>query len=122
MDKFITELKNTADKVAKKSTELVEISKIKLNIANIKSEIAKNYKLLGEAVYVSQKSEDTPETENIEAIIKTLDELQDQLYALLESNAAFKNEKPCPACTKSNPANAQFCVACGHRFDTEDEA
>ena len=38
MDNFFSEIKNTADKVAKKSSELVEMSKVKLSMVNTKSE------------------------------------------------------------------------------------
>lgn len=116
MDNFFSEIKNTADKVAKKSSELVEMSKIKLNTANTKSEIGTNFKILGELVYLSQKNTTEPDTNKIEEIIAKIDELYERLDELAEVSSALKNEKRCPSCTKSNPIDAQFCFGCGHRF------
>ena len=58
MERIISEIKTTADIVAKKSTELVELSKVKLNIANTKSKINTNFRILGEMIYISQKDDD----------------------------------------------------------------
>ena len=62
MDKFFSEIKNTADKVIKKSGNLVELSKVKFQIANTKSEIGASFKELGELVYHAQKTEANPDT------------------------------------------------------------
>ena len=117
MDKFLSELKNTASKVVRKSSELVEISKIKLNIANVKSDISANYKLLGELVYLSQTDDAEPDTEKIQETIARIDELNEKLSALLEDSSALKNEKVCPECAKNNAKDALFCVKCGHKFE-----
>ena len=121
MDKFLSELKNTASKVVRKSSELVEISKIKLNIANVKSDISANYKLLGELVYLSQTDDAEPDTEKIQETIARIDELNEKLSALLEDSSALKNEKVCPECAKNNAKDALFCVKCGHKFEESFE-
>ncbi len=123
MEKFFTEIKNTADKVIKKSGELVELSKVKFQIANTKSEIGANFKELGELVYHAQKSEAQPDTQIIEGTISKIDELYAKLEALMAENSSLKNEKLCPSCEKSNPKSAQFCLGCGYKFaapDTEE--
>lgn len=116
MDNFFSEIKNTADKVAKKSSELVEMSKVKLSMVNTKSEIGSNFKILGELVYLSQKDGAEPDTKKIEETIAKINELYDRLDELAEVTSSLKNEKICPNCTKHNPADAQFCYGCGHRF------
>ena len=116
MEKFFTEIKNTADKVIKKSGELVELSKVKFQIANTKSEIGANFKELGELVYHAQKSEVQPDTQIIEGTISKIDELYTRLEVLIAENSSLKNEKLCPSCEKSNPKGAQFCLGCGYKF------
>ena len=120
MEKFFTEIKNTADKVIKKSGELVELSKVKFQIANTKSEIGANFKELGELVYHAQKSEAQPDTQIIEGTITKIDELYAKLEALMAENSSLKNEKICPSCEKSNPKGAQFCLGCGYKFVAPD--
>ncbi len=116
MDNFFSEIKNTADKVAKKSSELVEMSKVKLSMVNTKSEIGANFKVLGELVYLSQRDGSEPDTTKIEETIAKINELYERLDELSEVSSTLKNEKMCPNCTKSNPADAQFCSGCGHKF------
>ena len=120
MDNFVSEIKNTADKVAKKSSELVEMSKVKLSMVNTKSEIGTNFKVLGELVYLSQKDGAEPDTKKIEETIAKINELYDRLDELSEVSSTLKNEKICPNCTKSNPADAQFCSGCGYKFTNND--
>ena len=116
MDNFFSEIKNTAGKAVKKSSELVEMSKVKLNMVNTKSEISANFKVLGELVYLSQKDGAEPDTKKIEETIAKINELYERLDELTEVSSTLKNEKVCPNCTKSNPTDAQFCSGCGHKF------
>lgn len=120
MEKFISEIKNRADKVAKKSGELVEISKTKLSMANTKSEISSNFKILGELVYLSQKASTESDPQKIEETISKIDELYERLGELSELNSMLKNEKNCPNCKKSNSIDAQFCSGCGYKFSNND--
>ena len=121
MERILSELKNTADKVAKKSGELVEISKVKLSIASTKSEINAQFKALGETVYLAQKEDSDVGAEKIEEIIGILDGLYERLDNLAEINSALKNERICPSCGKSNPLNQPFCGGCGSKLYAEEE-
>ncbi len=120
MDKFFADLKNAAGKVAKKSTELYELSRVKLSIASTKSEIDACFKTLGSIVYHSQRSETEPDADTIEATLSKIDELYEKLEELTELSSHLKNEKLCPVCTKSNAKDAQFCSDCGYRFTFEE--
>lgn len=116
MERIISEIKNAADKVAKKSNELFEVSKVKLNISNIKSEINNNYKLLGKIVYESQKNEFSEDAEKIEEIITNIDELNEKLFELSEIISSYKNEKVCPKCGKNTDKNTVYCPSCGFKY------
>ncbi len=120
MDKIISEIKSTADKVVKKSVELAELSKIKLSIASTKSEIGANYKTLGELVYLAQKSEKA-DNDKITEIIEKIDKLNERLEELNEIYSSLKNEKICPDCSKANPMDQAYCGSCGHKFETAEE-
>lgn len=120
MDKFFSEIKNTADKVIKKSGNLVELSKVKFQIASTKSEIGASFKELGELVYRAQKTEENPDTQIIEGTITKIDELYAKLEVLMAESSSLKNEKLCPSCEKSNPKNAQFCSDCGYKFSAPE--
>lgn len=120
MEKFISELKSAADKVVKKTGELAGISKVKLSIANAKSDISACYRTLGELVYKAQKEEDGDASEKIQEFIETIDALNEKIDELNGSLAEMKNEKVCPNCGKSNPKKQRFCGGCGQQFDEND--
>ena len=119
MENFLSEIKSKANKVAKKSGEFFELSKIKLNIANTKSDISSQFKLLGEMVYVAHRDSIEVDAEKFEEIIAQID----ALYAKCsESAAGLSNKKLCPECEKTNDINASFCSGCGYRYpETEEE-
>jgi len=119
MEKIISEIKQTADKVAKKSGELVELSKIKLNILSTKSNIDDNFKTLGKLLYQSQKEDTDITSEKIEDVISSIDELYDKLQELEETSAHFSNKKVCPNCKKPNDNDAAFCSRCGFDLSIE---
>ena len=121
MERIISEIKSTADKVAKKSGELVELSKAKLNIANTKSDISANFKLLGEMVYVAQRDETEANPERLEEIIERIDILYEHLADFNEIVNGLMNKKLCPDCNKTSDAEAVFCSSCGYRFNDTKE-
>jgi hypothetical protein len=120
MERIISEIKTTADKVAKKSTELVELSKVKLNIANTKSNINENFRILGEMIYISQKHDEEIDADVFSDAITKIDELYLKLAEYNETAAALMNKKLCPECRKANENTAVFCSQCGYRF-ADDE-
>lgn len=121
MDKILSEIKSRADKVMKKSGELVEMSKVKLAIVNTKAEIGTLFKQLGELVYLAQKEDNSANAEDIENTILHIDALYEKLEELTEANSAFKNEKVCAECGKSNPMEQTFCGNCGNKFPENEE-
>lgn len=120
MERIISEIKTTADIVAKKSTELVELSKVKLNIANTKSKINTNFRILGEMIYISQKDDDKIDSDMYDETIAKIDELYLKLAEYNEIAAGLMNKKLCPDCRKANEDDAVFCSKCGYRF-ADDE-
>lgn len=120
MEKVISEIKSAAGIVAKKSSELVELSKIKLTIMSTKSSIDEQYKKLGKLVYTSQKENADDISSKFEEIIAKIDRLHNKLSELEEAAAAVSNKVVCPACKKVNSADAEFCSHCGLDL-TDDE-
>lgn len=120
MDNFISELKSVANKFAKKTGEIAGISKLKINIANAKSDISACYKSLGELVYKAQKDGDEGASANIQELFDTIDALYEKIDELNETIATIKNEKVCPNCGASNPKSQRFCGGCGQAFDDDN--
>ena len=120
MEKILSEIKNAADKVAKKSGELVELSKIKLNIVSTKSSIEDQFNVLGKLVYNSRKENSEDISEKFEETIEKIDRLYDKLSKLDEMSAQVSNKKICPNCKKANNIDADFCSKCGLGLSEEE--
>ena len=120
MENMIYDIKTTSDKVAKKSTELFELSKVKLNILNTKSSINSNFRILGEMLYISQRDEEEVDAESYAETINKIDGLYLKLAEYNEIAAGLMNKKLCPECRKDNEDVAVFCSKCGYRF-ADDE-
>ena len=120
MENFIAELKNTANKVFKKSGELVELSKTKISIATIKSDISSNFKLLGEIVYLSQRDGSEINTDEVEEIMERINALYEKMADLNETATGLMNKKLCPECEEANETDAAFCSRCGFNFSDEE--
>ncbi len=119
MDKIFADIKNSVGSAVKKSGELVEITKLKLAIADTKNEIKSKLTILGEEVYFAQKNDLSPE--NVSELIGELDEL----YAILEAQEAklvtLKKQKVCPNCDAPSDSDAAFCSRCGNKFSDDGE-
>ena len=119
MDKFFSDIKKTFGGAVKKSGEVVELTKLKLAIADTKSEIKSKFRQLGEMFYKEQKGE-SADLEQTEDIIMQIDELKEILEAQESKLASLKKQKICPNCNSSIDADAKFCSRCGERF-ADDE-
>ena len=116
MDRIISEIKNTADKVVKKSGELVEITKVKLSIVDIKNKIDARFKELGRIVYNASGPEYS-EAEGADAIIEELNALYEELKKTEERLAELKSEVVCKSCGSLSSDDSLYCRKCGAKLD-----
>lgn len=75
--------KSAMSAVGKKASQLMDISKLKINAAELSNEIDKKYEALGKAVYDAKKVDSDPVDLVAETMV-AIDEFQDQLKALKE--------------------------------------
>ena len=111
--------RSAVDAVGKTAGKVIDISKLKLAAADLKSEITRKYQILGRVAYeegISGKDYTKNKTELIEKIT----ELKNQLNSVNDLLADASNKKKCASCGAYNSKNAQFCNKCGERL-AEDE-
>ena len=102
MEKIFSDLKNSVNSAVKRSGELLEISKVKMAVADTKNEIGRKYRELGEKVYESHQ-EDADTATEVEGIIWELDELFEVLKSHEMKLASVK--------TASSPAKWRRHIA-----------
>ena len=119
MEKFISDLKNTVNTAVKKSGELVELTKLKVAIADTKNAIRNRFESLGELAYLAAKGEDTPASD-AESLVADISELKATLSEQEAKAAELTNKKICSQCGKMAADDAAFCPSCGNPLQKEE--
>jgi hypothetical protein len=121
LEDVVMNAKSAATTVGKHAERLVDISKLRVNAAELNGEIAKKYEALGRLVYDSVKADARPEglvdeyVEAIDVLCKKLDEVNEKINIL-------RNKTACPICGEQNAEGAIFCSHCGVKLKYNDAA
>ena len=107
--------KSAAETVGKKAERLVDISKLRLNAAELNSEISKKYEELGRLVYDSVKAEASADG-LVEEYIQGIDVLYQKLDDVNDKINTLRNKAECPICGAQNPQGSIFCSHCGEKL------
>ncbi len=107
--------KSVAQTAGKKTEEFVELTKIRVQIADLRREMAALYEGLGRLVYDSRVAGE-PVDDMVEACVAQLTELQAQLVKLEDRVMQSKNVIRCE-CGTLNVKTAVFCNQCGKKLD-----
>ena len=112
LDELILKAKDLAGVAGSKTQEVVELTKLHLQVTQLKSDIDAKYQKLGEIVFELNKAG----TQNDELIHMCVSEIQsqlDELAALNHKIDEMKNVVKCPQCMAANPVGALYCSRCG---------
>jgi len=114
-DDFSVRAKQLFNLTAEKTTELVDVSKLRLELSSAGAEVRKLYEKLGTVVYQQSKSEEASQ-EVIAEIITEIDNQIEYMNELKEAIAARKANVVCSCCGEMNGVGAQFCSKCGMKI------
>jgi hypothetical protein len=112
-DDVVVNAKTAAQAVSKKAGEVVELSKLRISLSGLRSDLNKQFLALGEAVYNNESEEE------IAQIRSAIDETKlniDEVEAIL---ASVRNTVVCVNCGEKLQKNAQYCYICGTPVPTE---
>ena len=101
-----------AQAAAKKSSELVEVTKINMNISQEEDKIQKLYTQMGKRIYEGFQASgatDPAFAEDCAAIQAHEETVKSLKQKILE----VKNMKACPSCGTELERNIMFCAKCG---------
>lgn len=99
----------------KKASGAYSMSKLKLKIFNVKTDMDILYKELGRLVYAEHCDEETSK-ERLHGILLALDDKREELKALNDACEELKGTKYCASCGEANPRDNAFCSSCGYEF------
>lgn len=106
--------------VGKKAGEVVDISKLKLAAADLKSELTQKYQILGRITY-EEMSSGKDYTDNKKEVADKIKELKAHLESVNDMIASAKNKVKCSSCGAYNAKDAVFCNNCGEKLTDETQ-
>jgi ribosomal protein L40E len=111
-ENFTRKVSETAKAAAKKSSDLVEVTKLNMSIGSEEDKIEKVFKEIGKTIYESfARGENVDEIfiEKCNQIASYEDNIKDMRAKVLE----LKNSKVCPNCREELDIEVQYCSKCG---------
>lgn len=118
IDDIFDKARIAVNMAAKKTNEVVEVSKLKLDAVKLNNEITSLYEKLGRSIY-KMKQEDCQDDALITSLCEEINELLKKLSQLSEAIAEKKNEIICPACGTANMKDNLYCFKCGTKIQME---
>ena len=108
----VIKAKELLDATGKKVNDAVNIQKMKINIAKMRSEIEGDYQILGRLYYDGVKKENV-DSDAIKAIVDEIDTEKDKLREMEAELAYAKGDMVCDRCGAVNSTDSDFCSKCG---------
>ena len=108
--------KDTLESAGKKTGEVVEVSKMKLQIAQQRAELSKAYEKLGAMVYDMMKS-DAQDSSAIDVCIDEIDFIFSKIAEAESKVNELKKVSICESCGAEVALDACFCSKCGAKIE-----
>ncbi|MGN0171711.1 MAG: zinc ribbon domain-containing protein [Acutalibacteraceae bacterium] len=115
IDELLGKAREVADAAGKKTTELLDKTKIRMEISSLEKQLAATYEGIGRLVYDAETSgEDISELkkdayESVAQQQARIEELQNKLYD-------YSHAVRCKSCGAINEEDALFCKKCGEKL------
>ena len=103
---------DTYKNVSKKSSDLVQETKLKLAISDKKEEIENTYRDMGETLYRLAKQGE--KLEGFEEDIKLVSALEEEIKDYEKEILNLKNEVKCDNCNENIDKDSKHCPSCGY--------
>jgi ribosomal protein L40E len=113
--------KGTLESAANKTGEVVEVSKMKLQIAQQRAELSKAYEKLGAMVYDMMKS-DSQDSSAIDVCIDEIDFIFSKIAEAESKVNELRKVSICEACGAEVALDACFCSKCGAKIERPEPA
>ncbi len=118
IDNVVNGTLNAANAVTKTSKSIIEISRLRLNAAELNGEINKRYEALGRLVYDAQM-DSSDVSDMIKECVDNINDAYRRLDEVNEKIATTMKRRRCSSCSAVNSKDALYCNRCGKRMDNK---
>lgn len=113
LENIFEKAKDAFESAYKKTGDVVNIQKQKLDVTSLESKLAKSFEMLGKVCYDSIERGDTFDPETAKPITDDIAEKLVQIKDLRKEILKAKNKRICARCGATIDRNAAFCSTCG---------
>lgn len=110
-NELIDKAKDIAQTAGEKSQEIYQISKLKVEITQLKMKLEKSFASIGKQYYECQKAGD--ELPDFAALIEEIDLLKADIEEKKDCISQLKNSIRCTVCGADVDKDDPFCPKCG---------
>lgn len=117
LDNISKKVGDAAKTAAKKSGEIVEVTKLNRSISLNEEKINKLYIEIGKVFYLKHENGDSLAGEELTAWCNQISELNEEIENLKDKILELKNIKICPNCKTEVGPDILFCPKCGTKLE-----
>ncbi|MDP4181763.1 MAG: zinc ribbon domain-containing protein [Bacillota bacterium] len=111
-ENFTKKVTDTAKAAARKSSDLVEVTKLNMSIGTEEDKIEKLYLEIGKTIYESYAKDENIDDLFVEKC-KQIDSYNNNIKEMRKKILELKNEKICPNCREELEIDVLYCSKCG---------
>lgn len=108
-------VERTVRAAGEKTGEFVEGAKINLHIVDLQMRVKDILRDVGALVYDAHRDPNT-DTERVDAMLKELDDLHEEIKECKDRYAEVRQRRVCPACKADVGRKESFCGKCGEKM------
>ena len=109
---ILVKAKGAVDALGERAGQFVDVSKLNIKTAELKSDLKSEYEALGKTVYNCEKNHIDSASEIANAVVR-IDSIYMQIEELKKQVAKMKNKVFCKECGSANDLGDSFCGKCG---------
>jgi len=116
-EELVCKAKELAGEAGRKVTDVADLAKQKIKIAENEKAIRATLEALGRLLYDSRRGDGELQEEMVAELVAQIDELaaaNEDLQAAIDNNSG---KKTCVVCGNANPSGSAFCNNCGKSLD-----
>lgn len=111
-ESVVSKAKELTETAARKATDIADLAKLKLELAENENAIKRTYEAIGRLTYTAAR-EGQEDSESLAELMTQIDELMAENAELTDKIDRNRNRKTCAACGTANEETSAYCKHCG---------